>query len=259
MLRPPCTAPFYHLKQDASDYPRTNFDYATLDDEGPTNVNEHVNVQADHYKLIQKIGEESNTLLKNTAGNKGLPITNATQRLGLIGDDAGDNPAGLTGCVSHGTHIDMARIRRDHTDIFLSLVCFLFSDNDRSSQGPFLNCFDVPADSALPNLPFYPNPTLNGTASTGGGSGSAYAPYVVSPLEAISLRARHTDMTIDYELNRDPAVWTYVDAVAGNVDKAIVFVSAFQSEAYDRKDLELAHNGSDLITRVAATCDDGAS
>ena len=47
-----------------------SFDYTT--EETYVNgvlVNEHVNVQADHYKLIREIGAASTILLKNT--NKG--------------------------------------------------------------------------------------------------------------------------------------------------------------------------------------------
>lgn len=35
-----------------------------------------------------------------------------------------------------------------------------------------------------------------------------------------------------------------------------MFVSAFQSEGYDRADLQLAHNGSQLINEVASYCSD---
>jgi beta-glucosidase len=46
----------------------TSFDYATENTyvNGQL-VNEHINVQSNHYKLIREIGSASTVLLKNTA------------------------------------------------------------------------------------------------------------------------------------------------------------------------------------------------
>jgi len=109
----------------------------------------------------------------------------------------------------------------------------------------------VPSDGDLgftSSNPYSPPPTQNGTISTGGGSGSAYAPYVpfltnpyqvsvlttngfviiinsyvVTPLEAISLRARHTSMTVDYELNQDSDLYRYVDVVVRTATCLVLF------------------------------------
>jgi beta-glucosidase len=58
-------AAYYKLGQDQN-FPPVNFDYLTEDTyyEGQL-VNEHVNVQADHYKLIREIGAAATILLKN--------------------------------------------------------------------------------------------------------------------------------------------------------------------------------------------------
>lgn len=56
------------------------------------------NVQADHYKVIRKIGEESATLLKNVRTNGGgLPL-DKPKFLAVFGQDAGLNPDGLRFC-----------------------------------------------------------------------------------------------------------------------------------------------------------------
>lgn len=48
-------------------------------------MNEHVDVQADHYKLIREIGAASTILLKNVGG--ALPLTvNSTRRWGIFPD-----------------------------------------------------------------------------------------------------------------------------------------------------------------------------
>lgn len=205
--------PYFWLGQDADDYPKVNFDYNSLG--GP--ANEHVDVRADHWKVAKQIGEESATLLKNSNDTVlGLPIANLTTRIAIFGNSAGPPEAGLTGC------------------------------------GPFLNCFNDPTDSKGFPGPRTPSPQLNGTNYMGGGSGSVYPTYVVSPLEAISERARDTSLTVDFNLNSDPANYPYIDAVAANSDKAIVFVSAFQTEAWDREDLSIYKNESALIEEVAA-------
>ena len=53
--------PYYHLGQDNSDYPESNFDAFTLAKQGAFAVNQNVNVQADHWKVVRQIGEESAT------------------------------------------------------------------------------------------------------------------------------------------------------------------------------------------------------
>lgn len=54
-------------------------------------VNFHVDVQADHAKIIREIGGASTVLLKNTKNV--LPLKKP-KSLAIIGDDAHDNPAG---------------------------------------------------------------------------------------------------------------------------------------------------------------------
>ncbi|ETW82695.1 glycoside hydrolase family 3 protein [Heterobasidion irregulare TC 32-1] len=95
-------AAYYKMGQDAPDFPAVNFDYNTEDTylDGQL-VNEHVNVQGDHYKLIREIGAASVVLLKNTAG--ALPLSAANiKRLAIVGSDAGPNPDGPNGCSDRG-------------------------------------------------------------------------------------------------------------------------------------------------------------
>jgi len=67
--------------------------------EGLEQVNFHVNVQADHAKLIREMGSASTVLLKNT--NNVLPLKKP-KSLAIIGDDAHDNPAGPNGFSDRG-------------------------------------------------------------------------------------------------------------------------------------------------------------
>ncbi len=87
---------WFHL-QDPATYPQPSFDVRDLSK--PTN-----NVRRDHYKIIQQMGEESITLLKNKAGNGlGLPLPQDMQAVLVAGDDAGSNPVGWTSCGQTGS------------------------------------------------------------------------------------------------------------------------------------------------------------
>ncbi|CAG7851633.1 Probable beta-glucosidase L; AltName: Full=Beta-D-glucoside glucohydrolase L; AltName: Full=Cellobiase L; AltName: Full=Gentiobiase L; Flags: Precursor [Serendipita indica DSM 11827] len=60
--------------------------------------NKHVDVQADHKKIIRQIGAASTVLLKN---KKALPFKKP-RSLALIGSDAAVNPAGPNACPDRG-------------------------------------------------------------------------------------------------------------------------------------------------------------
>lgn len=105
--------------------PDYSFDYTT--ENTTVNgqlVNEHVNVQGDHYKLIREIGAASTILLKNTKNSQfqpssypqtrfvsrpngcctiALPIDfSKVKNLAILGSDAGANPDGPNGCSDRG-------------------------------------------------------------------------------------------------------------------------------------------------------------
>ncbi|KAJ7093688.1 beta-glucosidase [Mycena epipterygia] len=94
-------AAWYKMGQDR-DYPDVSFSQLTeatfLNGEL---VNEHINVQDDHYKVIRQIGAASTILLKNTKGTLPLQVKNI-KRIGIFGNDAGPNPDGPNGCSDRG-------------------------------------------------------------------------------------------------------------------------------------------------------------
>ncbi|KAL7411292.1 glycoside hydrolase superfamily [Mrakia frigida] len=94
-----------------------------------------------------------------------------------------------------------------------------------------------------------------GTVTTGAGSGTAWAPYVINPLEAITRRARrsytgHTQ--VDWVL--DDTAYDYINITATRAEQCLVFVSSFAFEGYDRDDLSLWNDGDRLIETVASHC-----
>lgn len=91
-----------YYKLDQTTLPAVNFDSHTKDTyrQGQL-VNEHVNVQGDHYKIIREIGSASSILLKNQ--NEALPLNvEAIKNLAIFGSDAGPSPKGANSCGSRG-------------------------------------------------------------------------------------------------------------------------------------------------------------
>ncbi|XP_006455624.1 hypothetical protein AGABI2DRAFT_195052 [Agaricus bisporus var. bisporus H97] len=138
-------AAWYFLRQDAPSFPTVNFDAFRVDDDS---VNEHIDVQEDHDKVVREVGAASIVLLKNE--NDALPLKKP-RSLVLIGSDAGPGRAGpnqfsdqggLDGVLAMGwgsgtanmtylvTPLDaiQRRARKDHTSVFW-----------------FLDDFDLPA------------------------------------------------------------------------------------------------------------------
>lgn len=89
-------AGYYKLNQQS--LPALNFDYLTENTylNGQL-VNEHVNVQGDHYKIIREIGAASSILLKNSKNALPLNVKKIKQ-IAIIGSDAGPNPEGPNAC-----------------------------------------------------------------------------------------------------------------------------------------------------------------
>ncbi|KAJ6578318.1 beta-glucosidase, partial [Mycena capillaripes] len=94
-------AAWYKMGQD-NNYPEVSFSQLTQATYlNGVLVNEHVNVQADHHKLIREIGAASTILLKNTKNALPLSVKNL-KRVAILGSDAGPNPDGPNGCTDRG-------------------------------------------------------------------------------------------------------------------------------------------------------------
>ncbi|KAJ6533509.1 beta-glucosidase [Mycena capillaripes] len=94
-------AAYYKMGQDQN-YPHVSFSQLTQATFlNGVLVNEHVNVQADHFKLIRQIGAASTILLKNTKSALPLSVKNL-KRVAILGSDAGPNPDGPNGCSDRG-------------------------------------------------------------------------------------------------------------------------------------------------------------
>lgn len=101
---------------------------------------------------------------------------------------------------------------------------------------------------------------VDGVLTTGWGSATVNNPYVVTPYEAISQKAKSQGMLVEFSTD----AWKFdnVDELATNADMAIVVVNSNAGEGYiqvddnygDRKNFSLWHNGDELIARVSQKC-----
>lgn len=90
----------------------------------------------------------------------------------------------------------------------------------------------------------------NGTLADAGGSGYSTPLNLIYPLMSIQERAAKDSSKVTWMLN-DTDIAT-AQATAASADVALVFVSAWASEGYDRTDLNLTGGGDALVQAVAA-------
>ncbi|KAG0141967.1 hypothetical protein CROQUDRAFT_663111 [Cronartium quercuum f. sp. fusiforme G11] len=97
---------YFKRGQDKKSYPARNFHsfgQGTLSEQAEGN--EHVNVQAEHYKLIREIGAASTVLLKNVRQSLPLPSPDKLKSIAILGSSAGNNPNGPNSCQHRGCNV----------------------------------------------------------------------------------------------------------------------------------------------------------
>ncbi|ORY79998.1 beta-1,4-glucosidase [Protomyces lactucae-debilis] len=101
---------------------------------------------------------------------------------------------------------------------------------------------------------------LNGTLAMGWGSGSCQFPYLITPLEAISARARQEGSLVQDVL--DNYAYDKINQTVKYANAALVFINSDSGEGYisvdgnegDRNNLTAWHGGDKLVRTVAANC-----
>src|ERR1700712_4380125 len=101
-------AAFYYVGRDTHQVPvnfnswsRQTFGYQHPQPKlGYGQINYHIDVRAEHGRLIRDHAAKSTVLLKNTKGT--LPLTGKEKLVAVFGEDAGDNPLGPNGCNDRG-------------------------------------------------------------------------------------------------------------------------------------------------------------
>ncbi|KAL4784757.1 beta-glucosidase [Aspergillus varians] len=93
-----------------------------------------------------------------------------------------------------------------------------------------------------------------GTLAIGGGSGSGCLSYLVSPLDAIKVRARKIGAQVIYITNNEVLAANNFRGVYPPPETCIVFQKSYASEGNDRASFELDRNSTAVINNVANYC-----
>ncbi|RAL66098.1 hypothetical protein DID88_005756 [Monilinia fructigena] len=95
-----------------------------------------------------------------------------------------------------------------------------------------------------------------GCLPIGGGSGSARYSQLVTPLEAIKIRARKNGTNLQYILNNTQLAvpGSFSEMIYPEPDVCLVFVKAYSSEGEDRKSLALDWEGDAVVEQIAGNC-----
>ncbi|KAJ3820829.1 beta-D-xylosidase/beta-D-glucosidase [Lentinula raphanica] len=91
---------------------------------------------------------------------------------------------------------------------------------------------------------------LNGTLSTGGGSGAAIAPYIVTPLDALQQRAIEDNAEIAAIVANSTTTIGAEDAIASllpDADVTLVFLNRYSAEGADIPNFDIAGDGDNLM------------
>lgn len=115
-----------------------------------------------------------------------------------------------------------------------------------NDAGDFTNGFFRPSEA--------PESVNTGTMIIGGGSGTGRASYVVSPLDAIKVKARETDSEVIYVTHNEVLANNDFRGVYPPPELCLVFQQTFASESFDRTSFELDGNSTAVINNVAEYC-----
>ncbi|KAG4033525.1 hypothetical protein MFRU_004g00330 [Monilinia fructicola] len=95
-----------------------------------------------------------------------------------------------------------------------------------------------------------------GCLPIGGGSGSARYSQLVTPLEAIKIRARKDGTNLQYILNNTQLAvpGSFSEMIYPEPDVCLVFVKAYSSEGEDRESLAFDWEGDAVVEQIAGNC-----
>jgi beta-glucosidase len=95
-----------------------------------------------------------------------------------------------------------------------------------------------------------------GTISVGGGSGTGRLPYLVTPLEALKVRAAADGTLIQQWLNNTLIATTNIStlAIPKLPEVCLVFLKTYAEEGADRTSLDTDWSGNEVVESVASWC-----
>ncbi|TIC13452.1 glycoside hydrolase [Wallemia mellicola] len=89
-----------------------------------------------------------------------------------------------------------------------------------------------------------PEGNFNGTLTDAGGSGYAYAPYIITPLDALKQRTMNDNIRLSYALTHNDEL---INEVAPSADATLVFINNWAQENRDRDDLQITIEQSNML------------
>lgn len=118
---------------------------------------------------------------------------------------------------------------------------------------PSLAIFGNDAPDSTTGLAISYNATI-GTLILGGGSGTARAPYVISPLSALMARAEQDGTMIQYVTDNQAIAGGNLGGLYPLPEVCLVFLKTFASEGNDRTLFEADYNSSAVVSQVTNVC-----
>ncbi|KAK3331470.1 glycoside hydrolase family 3 protein [Apodospora peruviana] len=189
-------------------------------------VNQFINVQANHSIIARQVAAEGTVLLKNE--NEVLPLNSQGYTDAKL-KSRRDILARVTG-KAHGTG---------------KLKIGVFGEDAGPGNGPNF-CKDRDCNQ--------------GTLGSGWGSGAVDFPYLVTPIEALRAGFDANKVELHEYLTNTPPLDQ--QSVLESLELCIVFANADSGEGFakwadvkgDRPNLDLQKSGDDLISKVSAKC-----
>ncbi|KAF2193166.1 glycoside hydrolase family 3 protein [Zopfia rhizophila CBS 207.26] len=93
-----------------------------------------------------------------------------------------------------------------------------------------------------------------GTAAIGGGSGTIRLGEIISPLDAIKIRAKRDSTQVKYTTNNAVISAGNFQGIYPLPDICLVFLKTWASEDHDRVSFELDYNSTQVVENVATWC-----
>ncbi|KAF3400144.1 putative beta-glucosidase G [Penicillium rolfsii] len=95
-----------------------------------------------------------------------------------------------------------------------------------------------------------------GTLAVGGGSGSGRFSRLVSPLAALTSRAKQDNTMVQFWLNNSLIATSNVTDlwIPAQPDACLVFLKSWATEGSDREELSADYDGNDVVNSVAKSC-----
>jgi beta-glucosidase len=151
-------------------------------------------------------------------------------------------------------------VRADHAQIIRKIgahgiVLLKNTNKTLPLKSPMnIGIFGNDAGPLVDGLVFGFNPFPIGTLDIGGGSGTGRHTYLVSPFEAITVKAKETNARVQYIMDNELIAANNFRSIYPVPEVCLVFLNTFASEGWDRAKYEADWNSTVVVENVARMC-----